>query len=179
MPIRRVAKSHITMDCQREHCTLCEFGFVSRMLEDARGKNCHTSNFCNSFATIPSALAMGIVDYEYDTVKGERTDYVVMIQQCNRFLTEQMSGEGNAFPHNPHLVPPRVVAGVVQPAPAPMTQLLGIDAKTIMVCTLCGVQREKDSITTTVDLMYPKKVRTAFSRFKLSYSSSCSAVAVC
>ncbi|KZV99079.1 hypothetical protein EXIGLDRAFT_739011 [Exidia glandulosa HHB12029] len=156
-PIRQVAKSHITTDCPREHCTLCEFGFVTRMLEDARGKNCHTSNFCNSFSSIPSAPAMGIVDYEYDTAKGERTDYVVMIQQFNRFLTEQMSAEGNMFPMNPAVLPPRDIAGIPQPPPAPMTQLLGIDAKTIMVCTLCGAQRDKDSTTTTVDLMYPKK----------------------
>jgi hypothetical protein len=36
-PIRKVAKSHITTRCPSEHCLLCELGFVSRMLEDAKG----------------------------------------------------------------------------------------------------------------------------------------------
>ncbi|EJD46063.1 hypothetical protein AURDEDRAFT_87257 [Auricularia subglabra TFB-10046 SS5] len=157
LPIRQVAKSHITTDCSKEHCTLCEFGFLVRMLEDARGKNCHTSNFCNTFTSIPAAAAMGIVDFEYDTAKGERTDYVGMIQQFNRFLTEQMAGEGNAFPLNPHIVPPKVVDGVVQPAKATLTQLMGIDAKDVFECSSCGAQREKDRVTTTVDLMYPRK----------------------
>lgn len=47
-PIRRLAKSHITTSCPREHCLLCELGFVVRMLEDAHGTNCQSSNFCKT-----------------------------------------------------------------------------------------------------------------------------------
>lgn len=47
-PIRQLAKSHITTNCQREHCLLCELGFVVRMLEDAHGTNCQASNFCKT-----------------------------------------------------------------------------------------------------------------------------------
>lgn len=55
-PIRRLAKSHITLNCPREHCLLCEFGFVVRMLEDAKGINCQASNFCKTVGV----LAQGV-----------------------------------------------------------------------------------------------------------------------
>jgi len=46
IPIRRLGKSHITTSCRTEHCLLCEFGFVARMLEDAQGINVQARNFC-------------------------------------------------------------------------------------------------------------------------------------
>lgn len=52
LPIRRLAKSHITTDCPHEHCLLCELGFVARMLEDARGTNCQASNFCKTVGVL-------------------------------------------------------------------------------------------------------------------------------
>ena len=52
LPIRRLAKSHITTDCPREHCLLCELGFVTRMLEDAHGTNCQSSNFCKTVGVL-------------------------------------------------------------------------------------------------------------------------------
>ena len=51
-PIKRLAKSHITTDCSREHCLFCELGFVIRMLEDARGTNCQSSNFCQTVGVL-------------------------------------------------------------------------------------------------------------------------------
>jgi PAB-dependent poly(A)-specific ribonuclease subunit 2 len=51
-PIRRLAKSHITLNCPREHCLFCEFGFVARMLEDAKGINCQASNFCKTVGVL-------------------------------------------------------------------------------------------------------------------------------
>ena len=51
-PIRRLAKSHITLNCPREHCLFCEFGFVVRMLEDAKGINCQASNFCKTVGVL-------------------------------------------------------------------------------------------------------------------------------
>ena len=53
VPVRRLAKSHITMSCQREHCLLCELGFVVRMLEDAQGINCQAANFCKTIGVLP------------------------------------------------------------------------------------------------------------------------------
>ena len=50
--MRRLAKAHVTIDCPREHCLLCELGFISRMLEDARGTNCQASNFCKAVGVL-------------------------------------------------------------------------------------------------------------------------------
>lgn len=55
-PIRRLAKSHITLNCPREHCLLCEFGFVVRMLEDAKGINCQASNFCRTVGVLAQSV---------------------------------------------------------------------------------------------------------------------------
>lgn len=52
LPIRKLAKSHITTNCPREHCLLCELGFVVRMLEDAHGTNCQSSNFCKTVGVL-------------------------------------------------------------------------------------------------------------------------------
>ena len=40
-----------------------------------------------------------------------------------------------------------------------MTQLLGIDGKTVITCLGCNATREKENMTHIVDLMYPRKVR--------------------
>jgi PAB-dependent poly(A)-specific ribonuclease subunit 2 len=52
-PIRAVAKAHICVDCKKEHCLLCEAGFLFRMLEDAKGTNCQASNFSKAFSATP------------------------------------------------------------------------------------------------------------------------------
>jgi len=52
-PIRAVAKAHICVDCRKEHCLLCEAGFLFRMLEDARGINCQASNLSRAFSATP------------------------------------------------------------------------------------------------------------------------------
>jgi PAB-dependent poly(A)-specific ribonuclease subunit 2 len=54
LPLRRVAKSHITTQCSREYCLLCELGFVMRMLEDAKGINCQATNFCKTIPNLHS-----------------------------------------------------------------------------------------------------------------------------
>ncbi|KAL1747522.1 ubiquitin carboxyl-terminal hydrolase-domain-containing protein [Schizophyllum fasciatum] len=153
MPIRRLAKSHITTNCPREHCLLCELGFVVRMLEDARGTNCQASNFCKvarALAQLSNAIELVDFGREPTTI-----DYATMIQSFNRFLIDHISSEGNAFPQNPVLLPG------VRPAdsysPAPITQLMGIDAKTLVVCRACNAVREKESMTHVVDLTYPRK----------------------
>ncbi|KZS98990.1 cysteine proteinase [Sistotremastrum niveocremeum HHB9708] len=150
IPIRTLAKSHTATNCQRENCLLCELGFVTRMLEDASGTNCQTSNFCKTISAIPQAAAMGLVDYGRETVD---TDYASMIQMFNRFILEQISVEGNSFPHNP----PTMQESLRTPLAAPITQLLGIDAKSIIICGSCGARREKESMTHVIDLIYPRK----------------------
>ena len=66
-----------------------------------------------------------------------------VIRECHRFLIDHLSSEGNSFPHNPTLLPNAGPAGLLSPAPAPITQLLGIDAKNIIVCASCHAVREK------------------------------------
>ncbi|EJF62633.1 hypothetical protein DICSQDRAFT_154466 [Dichomitus squalens LYAD-421 SS1] len=153
LPIRRLAKSHITTDCPREHCLLCELGFVTRMLEDARGTNCQSSNFCKTVGVLAQMNnAIELIDYGKESAE---LSYAHMIQLFHRFLIDHLSSEGNSFPHNPSLLPNSGPADLLSPAPAPITQLLGIDAKNIIVCTSCHAVREKENMTHLIDMTYP------------------------
>ncbi|KAF8590468.1 hypothetical protein K439DRAFT_1329688 [Ramaria rubella] len=148
IPVRKLAKSHITTSCQREHCLLCELGFVVRMLEDAEGINCQAANFCKTISALPQATQMGgIIDYGRETPD---SDYASKIQTFNRFMLEQLISEGNAFPHNPRIVSPAAETithgNFIAPAPAPITQLFGIDAKSNIVCLSCGARRDKEGL---------------------------------
>ncbi|KAG8932918.1 poly(A)-specific ribonuclease [Tulasnella sp. 418] len=153
IPLRQHAKSHITIACQREHCLLCEFGFVSRMLEDAKGTNCQTSNFCKIIGRMPQALPLGLVDY---TTEGNSPDYATMIQQFNRFLLEEMATEGDTSPSNPLVVSPSLRTAP-EPIPSPVTQLFGFESKETITCGHCGAKKEKESTTRLIDLIYPRK----------------------
>ena len=104
---------------------------------------------------------MGLIDYGRETAEA---DYVSKIQTFNRFILEQLISEGNAFPHNPQIVPPpgdvsSISPGdYIAPAPAPITQLFGIDAKSIIICGNCGARRDKEGLAHVVEMLYPKKV---------------------
>ncbi|KAJ6606431.1 ubiquitin carboxyl-terminal hydrolase-domain-containing protein [Mycena vulgaris] len=154
-PIRRLAKSHITTTCPREHCLLCELGFVVRMLEDANGTNCQSSNFCKTVGVLAqSSNAIELIDYGREPTE---VDYALMIQSFHRFLLDHLSSEGNTFPHNPLILknPSLNHASLVA---APATQLLGIDAKNLITCMNCKVVREKENMTHIIDLTYPRPV---------------------
>ncbi|EIW60790.1 poly(A)-specific ribonuclease [Trametes versicolor FP-101664 SS1] len=153
MPIRRLAKSHITTDCPHEHCLLCEIGFVARMLEDAHGTNCQASNFCKTVGVLAQMHnAIELIDYGRESAD---LTYAHMIQMFHRFLVDRLSTEGNSFPHNPAVLPDAGPADPHSPAPAPITQLLGIDAKNVIVCASCNAIREKENMTHLIDLIYP------------------------
>ncbi|KAI6038459.1 ubiquitin carboxyl-terminal hydrolase-domain-containing protein [Pisolithus marmoratus] len=151
-PIRRLAKSHTTTSCPREHCLLCELGFVVRMLEDARGTNCQSSNFCRVIGVLAQARnQLDLIDY------GRDSPYDQMIQSFHRFLVDHLSLEGNSFPHNsviyrrdPCSSDPNALAA------APITQLLGIDAKNVVTCLNCKAVREKENMTHIIDMIYPR-----------------------
>jgi hypothetical protein len=86
-----------------------------------------------------------------------------MIQSFHRFLIDHLSSEGNAFPHNPILLKsPFYQLDSMSPAPAPITQLLGIDAKNVITCSSCRAVREKENMTHIIDMIYPRKVRIFF-----------------
>lgn len=175
-PIRRLAKSHITTNCPREHCLLCELGFVVRMLEDAHGTNCQSSNFCKTVGVLAQGIklypltqhpleltnhfsasnAIELIDYGREPTE---VDYAHMIQTFHRFLIDHLSSEGNAFPHNPLLLKnSSFQPDSHSPAAAPITQLLGIDAKNVITCLSCKAVREKENMTHIVDMTYPRKV---------------------
>ncbi|KAG8827255.1 poly(A)-specific ribonuclease [Serendipita sp. 399] len=128
LPLRTIAKSHITTDCTREYCLLCELGFVMRMLEDAKGINCQATNFCRAISNISTAATYGVVDYGHDS---QETDYGAKIQMFNRFVIENIKAEGNMAPHNPSITPFRDFASVgVIP---PISQLLSIDSHSVTI----------------------------------------------
>ncbi|KAE9386325.1 PAB-dependent poly(A)-specific ribonuclease subunit PAN2 [Gymnopus androsaceus JB14] len=157
LPIRRLAKSHITTDCPREHCLLCELGFVVRMLEDAKGTNCQASNFCKAVGVLAQlSNAIDLVDYGREPTE---LDYAHMIQSFQRFLFEHLIFEGYDPSSNPIIVKGSSYESH-QPntAPAPITQLVGIDAKNVVTCLHCGETRSKDNMTHIVDLIYPRTI---------------------
>ena len=78
-----------------------------------------------------------------------------MIQSFHRFLLDHLSLEGNMFPHNPHIISQE---DHHTPAAAPITQLLGIDAKNVITCLNCHAVRDKENMTHIVDLLYPRGV---------------------
>ncbi|KAF8919283.1 PAB-dependent poly-A-specific ribonuclease subunit PAN2 [Mucidula mucida] len=155
-PIRQLAKSHIAIDCNREHCLLCELGFVVRMLEDARGTNCQSSNFCKTVGVLAQASnSIDLIDYGRES---NEVDHSHMIQSFHRFLIDHLSAEGNSFPHNPVLLKvPGYVPDSYNPAAAPITQLMGIDAKNRVTCVNCKAVRTKENVTHIIDLIYPRK----------------------
>ncbi|THG96777.1 hypothetical protein EW026_g5119 [Hermanssonia centrifuga] len=153
LPIRRLAKSHITTDCQREHCLFCELGFVVRMLEDARGTNCQSSNFCKVVGVLAqNHNLIELMDYGRESADH---NYGHMIQAFHRFLVDTLSLEGNTYPYNPWLIPPP--PNVSYPAAAPITQVLGVDAKNVIICTNCQAVREKENMMHVIDMIYPRK----------------------
>ncbi|KAI6151085.1 ubiquitin carboxyl-terminal hydrolase-domain-containing protein [Pisolithus tinctorius] len=151
-PIRNLARSHTTTNCPREHCLLCELGFVVRMLEDAHGTNCQASNFCRVIGVLAQARnQLDLIDY------GREAPYDQMIQSFHRFFVDHLSVEGNSFPHNPVVYQRDPYSSDTNsPAAAPVTQLLGIDAKNIVTCLNCKAVREKENMTHIIDMVYPR-----------------------
>lgn len=144
------------------------------MLEVARGTNCQASNFCKTVGVlaqceyilmiipihatdqlIPAQNVIEIIDYGREPTE---VDYAHMIQSFHRFLLDHLSSEGNTFPHNPHIFSGLDQDKYHNPAAAPITQLLGIDAKNVITCLSCHAIRDKENMTHFVDLLYPRKV---------------------
>lgn len=110
--------------------------------------------------------AIELIDFGRETAE---LSYAHMIQSFHRFLVERLSSEGNSFPHNPILVStPSMSPTLNSPAPAPITQLVGIDAKNVITCLSCKAVREKENMTHVIDMIYPRKVGYTLSSYFLS-----------
>ncbi|KAJ3968349.1 ubiquitin carboxyl-terminal hydrolase-domain-containing protein [Lentinula raphanica] len=157
--IRRLAKSHITTDCPREHCLLCELGFVVRMLEDAKGTNCQSSNFCKAVGVLAQSKlsnAIDLVDYGREPTE---LDYAHMIQSFQRFLFDRLLLEGHDFTSNPVVVKSSLYERDSEiPVPAPITQLVGINTTNVVTCFHCKAAKSKGNLTHVVDLIYPRTI---------------------
>ncbi|QRW27499.1 PAB-dependent poly(A)-specific ribonuclease subunit PAN2 [Rhizoctonia solani] len=134
--VRRVAQSHITTPCQTEHCLLCQ-----QLLQND--------------SQIQQAGALGVVDYQ---AEGLKRDYGAIIQVFNRFLLEEMSTRSDVPDGNPWLI--KVDEDQVMTngaSKSTVTQLMGIDAQSIVVCGACGATTEKDTLSHVVDLTFLRK----------------------
>ncbi|WWD08075.1 hypothetical protein V865_006185 [Kwoniella europaea PYCC6329] len=166
-PIRAVATAHICVDCKKEHCLLCEAGFLFRMLEDAKGRNCQASNFSRAFSATPQASALGLMD---DNDKST-APYGSLIQNFNRWLLSTFSTEsivdGETFEIRTKDIQDLSLKGSdeVQKASA-IDQVLGVQIKTTNTCRSCGFVSERDTTLHAVDLIYPKKTSTGTGRPK-------------
>ncbi|KAI0261046.1 ubiquitin carboxyl-terminal hydrolase-domain-containing protein [Gloeopeniophorella convolvens] len=144
-PIRRVAKSHVTTRCPNEHCLLCELGFVSCMLEDAKGTNCQSSNFCKTVGVLAQSVnAIELIDYGRDLAD---TNYAHMIQTFHRFLIDHLAIEEQVHPNQPALY-----LKILHYLSAQLHFLQSPSSLAWMVTI-----REKEQLTFVVDLIYPRK----------------------
>lgn len=154
-PIRRVAKAHIATNCPREHCLFCELGFVFRMLEDAKGTNCQSSNFCKTVGVLAHASnALELIDYERE---GVIVDYAHKIEAFHRFLVDHLVLEGNLFPLNNIAIKKTSHPTRLNRTTSPFTSLLGLCGKNSTMCLHCGAVREKEALSHVVELVYPRK----------------------
>lgn len=104
------------------------------------------------------AGALGVVDYQ---TEGLKRDYGAIIQVFNRFLLEEMSARSDLPGANPRLTRAHAETeeGVENVArKSVVTQLMGIDAQSIVVCSACGSVTGKDTLGHVVDLTLLRKV---------------------
>ncbi|KAL0243535.1 PAB-dependent poly(A)-specific ribonuclease subunit PAN2 [Cryptococcus tetragattii IND107] len=166
LPLRAVATAHICVDCKKEHCLLCEAGFLFRMLEDAKGRNCQASNFSRAFSATSQAYALGLMDE--NTNSKSTAPYGSLIQNFNRWLLSTFSTESIVDGETFHLPPlPQNASGLdglsVNDGPSAIDQILGVNIKTTNTCRYCGFVSSRDSTLHAVDLVYPKKTNPRLS----------------
>ena len=103
--------------------------------------------------SLVASNAIELIDYGREAAG---VDHAQKIQAFHRFLVDHLSSEGNAFPHNPSLLPR--VSHSQAPSPTPISQLIGVDGKNITTCFSCKDVREKDNLIHVIDLAYSRKV---------------------
>lgn len=100
---------------------------------------------------MPIVVALGLMDHDGES---STVAYASLIQTCNRFLLEQMTGESDSPGRNPSLLK-SIPDSSSRP---PLAQILRVDAKTVSLCTQCGASTSRDSVLNVIDLVYPRRV---------------------
>ncbi|KNZ47967.1 hypothetical protein VP01_5g4 [Puccinia sorghi] len=116
LPVRKVAESHVALSCTTPNCMLCELGFLFKMLDDAQGVNCQTSNFSRAFSINQRAIALELMDHQHQEFclhqsqimprLGDQTtnpqkvpisskSYSSLIQLCHHFLLDQIAEDAS------------------------------------------------------------------------------------
>ncbi|KAA1130755.1 poly(A)-specific ribonuclease [Puccinia graminis f. sp. tritici] len=116
LPVRKVAESHIALSCTTQNCMLCELGFLFKMLDDAQGVNCQTSNFSRAFSINQRAIALELMDHQHQEFclhqsqimprLGDQStntqkipisskSYSSLIQLCHHFLLDQIAEDAS------------------------------------------------------------------------------------
>ncbi|CED82537.1 pab-dependent poly-specific ribonuclease subunit pan2 [Phaffia rhodozyma] len=163
LPFRLIAKSHISTACTREHCLLCECGFLFRMLEDAAGTNCQATNFSRAVGGIPQIHALGLFDSEDES--GPPKAYGTLLQNFTRFALEHMSAEAKTYNLNPNssqsqsqtnpwLFP---MLPIPRSIPSTVAQVTGLELKQTNTCLACGTRTARTGIHHMIDLTYRRK----------------------
>ncbi|KAH8081265.1 ubiquitin carboxyl-terminal hydrolase-domain-containing protein [Filobasidium floriforme] len=153
LPFRACAKAHLAIDCPKEHCMLCESGFLFRMLEDAKGINCQASNFSRAFSATSQAHALGLFVPESEAKK---KDFAALIQKFNRWFTNTVAAEDapTGRRSDSHRNTPPNGSGTTSSL---ITRVLALKGRTDNACSLCGQSVFKEFSAHVVDMLYPRK----------------------
>lgn len=157
-PLRNVAISHIKTSCPREHCLLCELGFLFRMLEDSKGQNCQATNFLRVFSTFPQAETLGLLEPE---TPDRKTSYSMMIQTFMRFLLEQLHQEIDQMKDNP-LISSALCLDTSNDTtslhtPSVIQQIFGLQTLNHSKCSGCNHELSRITYPFVIDMLYPRK----------------------
>lgn len=168
-PVRACAKAHIAVDCLKEHCLLCEAGFLFRMLEDARGVNCQASNFSRAFSFAPQAALLGLFVAEDEQVKQEPA---LLIQKFSRWLLTTFGVEDA-------IVPPCQLDPQSNGRLPPISQVMALTGEMGNTCLSCGNTSVKEFTAHVVDLLYPRASSTFASILRASLLRESTAKSLC
>lgn len=140
-PIRCGVQNHL---CARDVCLACELGFLFRMLDRAKGRNCQATNFLRAFRTLkdvgPLGLLISCEEEELSANLGK------LIQKWNRFVLQQLNQEMQQYPSIP--------LAENTPCDSMIEQLFGCQVKT-HTCCQCGSKTERTSTELLFSLCYP------------------------
>lgn len=158
-PIRAIGKAHLCVDCTKEHCLLCEAGFLFRMLEDAKGTNCQGSNFSRAFSATSQASALGLMD---DEENHSTQPYGSLIQNFNRWLLSTLSSESIVNGETPNIRQPTMSSLSLENSPSAIDQVLGTRMRTANTCSACHATVTRETVMHVLDVQYPRKANASF-----------------